>query len=412
MPPLFTKRLTCPACTLLCDDVDVSELEAVDCPKAQSFFQIEVAKDFVHHVDGKPAGLESSIQAAVELLQHSRAPLVCGLENLTTQSQQVAWKIAERSRATLDTTMTNGGRGSIFSLQRTGKVTATLGEMANRSDVIVCWFCDPVKTHPRLLERLSKPGVSNRRILVIDDSDTSKASRLGEHVYVERENAAAVLAILRALLVGIQIESDRILETTGLELSQLESLLDVITSAKYGSIIYGQLQGNSAFDLVTDSLTLLIRELNDKTRFVGMKLRTDLNAQSAENVLAWSSGYPFAVNFSRKYPRFNWLEYSAETVLSRGECDAVLLATGVDWQSSVSGLSQAAREQLETIPTVAISPVGNCPADISIQVGIPALSQTGEYCRNDDVSMPLRSVQKPEATTAESVLGAILTAIS
>jgi formylmethanofuran dehydrogenase subunit B len=215
--------------------------------------------------------------------------------------------------------------------------------------------------------------------------------------------------VLRAKLKGIELDSEIVAQATGLNTAQLDSLFSELASAKYGSIFYEQTYDDSVFDLATDSLLTLIRQLNDLTRFVGMKLRKDGNSHSA--VLAWSSGYPFAINFARKFPRFNWLEYSAETVLTRGECDAILFATGTDLQVGFSGLSRTAQDHLGSIPKIAMSPIQNFPSDVSFQVGVPGLTEAGEFCRNDDVSMPLASARETASHNTESILEKILTGI-
>ena len=375
---------TCPACSLLCDDLVVSSdgsVETHGCEKAAAFFQIQTGSEPVHHVDGKPASLELAVSNAVKILNQSKAPLICGLEQMTTQAQQIAWKIADQIGATIDTTLTNQGRSGLFSLQRVGSVTASLGEIAQRSDLVLFWFCDPEQTHPRLLERLGK-SQTKRQIVVVGEPRNLTAARADQFLKIPADRAADALSILRAQLLGVKA-------TAQIESPQLIELAELLKSASYGSIFYGQTDEDSAFDLANESLAALIRTLNQSTRFVGMKLRIDSNAISAENVLAWSSGYAMAVNHAAKFPRSNWLEYSAETVLTRGECDAVLFATAADLKTGMAGLSNVAQQHLASIPRIAISPIENLPVEVSIATGVAGINVGGELCRNDDVMMPL-----------------------
>jgi formylmethanofuran dehydrogenase subunit B len=281
--------------------------------------------------------------------------------------------------------------------------------VANRSDLVVFWFCDPETSHPRLLERLSRSGGRKRQIVVIDEFANNSANKADNFLKVSRDQAAAVVAVLRAVLKGLLLDAELVRSGTGLELSQLQSLADKLRSANYGSIFFGQTTADSSFDPVTDSLSLMVRELNNLTRFVGIKLRSDANAQGAEDVLAWSSGYPFAINHSLGFPRFNWLEHSAETVLRRRECDAVLFATGADLPQSLAGLSRNSREFLGTIPTIALSPIVNFPSTVSIQVSTPGLDGDGEFCRFDGVSLPLKadSTQSSGSVDSEIALQAL-----
>jgi len=378
---------TCSACSLLCDDIVVSSDGSVDtygCEKGALFFQIDNNVSTAHYVGGKPSDLASAVSRSVEILCQSRAPLICGLNYLSADAQQIAWKIADRIGATIDTTFTNQGRSGLFSLQRVGKVTASLGEISQRSDLILFWFCDPLETHPRLLERLGRPR-TKRRIVAVGKPESMTALHADWFLEVSADREAEVLSVLQAQLLRVdalaQIESPQLIE-----------LAELLGSASYGSIFYGQTTKDSAFDLANESLAALIRTLNQSTRFVGMKLRTDSNAISAENMLAWSSGCAMAVNHAANFPRSNWLEYSAETILTRGECDAVLFAAGLDLKTALAGLSKVAQQHLASVPRIAISPTENLPVEVSIATGITGINVGGELCRNDDVMMPLQSL--------------------
>ncbi len=389
-------QTTCPACTLLCDDIIVGSDGSIDargCEKGAEFFQIESTPKLTHYVAGKPAKLDDAVAAAVGILNQAKAPLVCGLDHLTTQAQQIAWKIGDRIGATVDTTISNYGRSSLFSLQRVGKVTASIGEIAQRSDVILFWCCDPAKTHPRLLERLNRGNVK-RKIILVGEPGNSTVAHADQFFEIAPNQASDALAFVRASLmdgnVAAQSESSDSAHDSCSE--QCVDLAEQLVSAKYGAVFYGQTAEDSAFDLAGESLAALVRSLNQSTRFVGMKLRTDSNAISAENVLSWSSGYAMAVNHATGSPRSNWLEYSCETVLNRQECDAVLMATGADLSTALGGLSRTAQEYLSSIPRVLLSPIENLAAEVSIAVGVNGIDESGEFCRNDDVSMPLVSL--------------------
>ncbi len=399
---------------MLCDDISFdatsSTPEAINaCDIGQAYFQITPAETQTHYIAGEPAELDDAVETAAKTLTESKAPLVCGLENLSTQSQQTAWKIADKIGATIDSSLSNHGRAGTFALQRVGKVTATIGEIANRSDLILFWFCDPVTSHPRLLERLrSSPNSDKRKIIVVDEHTTKTAKLADTFIQAPQINGPAILSGLRAEISQTKLDPFLVELSTGLTSEQIADLFNLMSAAQYGCIVHGQLNPDSAFDVAAQSLYSLIRNLNDVTRFVGLKLRNDRNAQSAENVLAWSSGYPFAANHALGFPRFNWLEHSAESVLTRGECDAILLATSADLSASFSGLSKVAREHLATIPKIILSPIENVSSCVAFQVGVPAISESGEFCRLDDVSMSIRSLLANSTTSANSILERIM----
>lgn len=401
IPP---KNLVCAGCTLLCDDIgrsndDESEEFANACEKGKQFFRSVSRLEPSHSTQGQTCELDAAISAAAKVLNQSLSPLICGLDQLTTESQQAAWKLADALGATIDTGFLNQGRASTFSLQQDGKVTATLGEIAHRSDLVVFWFCDPEKTHPRLLQRLNQPDDRpDRQIIVVDESSTQTSQLADQFIQIKREHGPAVLAMLRNQIASEPADVSGVQKTCGLEPGTLENFAHALKSARYGCVFSGQPDPDSTLDVGSLSLGRLIRDLNDVTRFVGMKLRTDHNAKSAENVLAWSTGFPFAVNHQLEYPRFNWLEFSAETVLTRRQCDAVLYATGLDGPATLDRMNPAARKHLASIPQIALTPLPEFTADVVIQVGVPGLNESGEFCRNDDVSIPLASIDQSQGT--------------
>lgn len=401
---------------MLCDDIEItntgSRTVAINaCDKGQQYFQINGDATPTHSVSGQPVDLEAAINATIEILNQSKSTLICGLDQLTTQAQQAAWKLADKIGATIDTTFSNDARSNMFALQRVGKVTATIGEIANRSDLVVFWFCDPELTHPRLLERLNTPpDHPNRRVIVVDQTETKTAKQADMYIQADRDSCPPILATLRARFAKVSVDENRVRESTGLEPGSIENLADALRQAQYGSIFYGQTTPDSSFDIATESLSQLIRQLNNETRFVAMKLRTDTNAQSAENVLSWSSGYPFAADHRLNYPRFNWLEFSAETILTRGQCDAILFAAGPGLQETFAGLSPTARDHLGSIPKIAITPFVDFQNDVAIQVGIPGLSEAGEFCRNDDISLPLGKTRLTNGISSAEVLNRLIEA--
>ena len=69
-----------------------------------------------------------------------------------------------------------------MAVQSVGESTATLGEIKNRSDLVIYWGSDPLVSHPRHLERLiDAPGMfvpagrRGRHLVVVDVVETETA---------------------------------------------------------------------------------------------------------------------------------------------------------------------------------------------------------------------------------------------
>ena len=77
-------------------------------------------------------------------------------------------------------------------------------------------------------------------------------------------------------------------------------------AAKFGVIFFGMgLTMTRGRHFNSGALLALASDLNEFTHFVAKPVRGHGNVTGADNVVSWTTGYPFGVNFSRGYPRFN-----------------------------------------------------------------------------------------------------------
>ena len=128
-------------------------------------------------IDGEPADVESALRRAAELLRAARRPLLYGFEGATVEDARAAFALADRLGALVVTENVTGPWPGAPALPLRGATTATLGEIRDRSGVVVIWREDPETTHPRLLDRLGFADNASRALVVIDDRDTATAAR-------------------------------------------------------------------------------------------------------------------------------------------------------------------------------------------------------------------------------------------
>ncbi len=374
-------------------DVTISDgqiLESPACRRAHRWFD-RLNVEPVCKIDSEKSDFSEAISNAVELLEQSRSPIVCGLDGLSTQSQILAFEIAKQVRAQVDTTVTSKYRSSVLAMQNVGNVTASLGEVSTRSDLIVFWYCDPVTTHPRFIDRYCKTA---GKIIVVSEAGNATSERADQFIQIRREEMGQFIARTRLCTEGKS-------ETTHESAEFANSLM----GAKYGAFVIGSLDLNPTINENTQSLVELVQTLNQRTRFVSIALRDDANAQSAENVLTWSTGYPFAVNLLGEHPQFNGVEFSAEKVLAGGACDVALICSAY----SLNSLSRPAQENLSRISQIVIT---DEPGSLDIQpkVQFNVNFDEGDWCRMDDVSLPVVNFLQTggaKQRTARAVLTAI-----
>ena len=408
-------KTACPACSCLCDDLDVEQIDSkvkvkTDCRLAQAWFA-KAATTAMSTGSGTSEPLKAKIGSALNLIADAKVPLVTGLNHLPADAQFLAWKLADSIAAVIDIGFSNDLHAPTIAFQELGGVTATMGEIANRADVIVFWFCDPMTTHPRLIDRLKK---NSQRIVVVDDRETQTAKQADRFWNLVKASGDSVLHCLQVMISGI--DNDRSQESSptngAYHLDEVNQLAKLLSTASYGAFVSGP--GSGADSL---QLTRLVKKLNDKTRFVASRLNEPGNALSARNCLTALSGFPFAINHLQPVQEFNGDEYSTVNVLNRSEPDLLIYFGSVDElnEESKEYLSVQGREHLLAIPKIVVGPsFGDSKSNepigeiLSIATGLPGWSSTGDLVRHDDVAIPMTKLVESDLPSFSEVIETLI----
>ncbi|SIO65967.1 formylmethanofuran dehydrogenase, subunit B [Singulisphaera sp. GP187] len=416
---------TCTACGCLCDDLIVKAeggriIEAVNaCELGRRWYFADHAHDELPTatVDRQAVEPAVALDRAAEILSRAQAPIVLGLTRTTTETVAAALAIADRIGAVIDPDTSDGDRARLFATQRVGRVSATLGEVKNRADVVLFWGVDPVVTHPRHWERYSveprgrfvPDGRAGRTILVVDSTRTVTAERADQFIRVAPEAQFGTLWTLRALIQGVPLDPGRVEQATGLDLQTLKNLVDSLKAAKYGAWFSDSRLGSGPGGAARIEAALtLVRDLNRFTRFVILGLGAPGNPAGAEAALTWQTGYPSSVSLSRGSPRTMPGVTSAEALLAGGRADAALIVG----DGELPGLSDAAHAHLERIPRIVVGPKATAPgstATVAFDAATPGIDAGGTVMRSDGVVLPLRPPLHPSTPTDREWLQALET---
>jgi formylmethanofuran dehydrogenase subunit B len=123
-------------------------------------------------------------------------------------------------------------------------------------------------------------------------------------------------------------------------------------------------------------------------------MRGHFNVTGANVVTAWQSGYPFGVDFSLGYPRYNPGETTCMDVLLRGESDASLVIAA----DPGANFPKRAVEHMVKKPLIVIDPHLNATAllgDVVIPSAFVGIEVGGTAYRMDHVPLPLKKVVEP-----------------
>ncbi|MCI0332400.1 MAG: formylmethanofuran dehydrogenase subunit B [Planctomycetes bacterium] len=419
MPQTFSD-VACTVCGCVCDDLQLTFSDgrvtqaAGACRLAEPWFASlsEPSGRPAAAIDGRPVSLDDAIDRAAEILRASRAPLIWGLSRSSTAGQRAAVLLAEQIGATIDTTASVCHGPSIMAIQQVGESTCSLGEVRNRADLVVFWGADPVESHPRHFERYSADAVglfvprgrADRHLIVIDSEETATSRLADTFVKIQRDSDFEVIWALRQLLRGIELSPSF---DVGVPHHVLQTLASQMSNCRYGAVFFGLgLAQRSIGHKNVEALLRLVEDLNDFTRFTARRLRIPGDVTGADAVLCWLTGFPFAVNLSRGFPRYNPGEYSANDLLERGEVDACLFVGSEPFLD----LSPRAQRTVAQLPTIALDyPNAQPPFEATVQIttAIYGIHAPGTAYRMDEVPVPLRQLVPSSLPTDDDVLGAI-----
>jgi len=386
-------------------------------PWFRSFRAAESADAHSAFIDDRPVQQQAAVARAVEILSRSRAPLIWGLARSSTPGQRAAVRLADQIGATIDTTASVCHGPSIMAIQQVGESTCSLGEVRHRADLVIFWGANPVVSHPRHLERYSLDpigqfvprGRADRTLVVIDSEPTATSELADVFLQVPENRDFELIWVLRQLLQGKPLPSDF---DPPIPLESLQKLVELLKSCRYGVVFFGLgLARRGVGHANVEALLRLVQELNAYTRFAARRLRIPGDVSGADAVLCWQTGFPFAVNLARGFPRYNPGEYTANELLERQEVDACVLVGS----EPMSDLSAAARENLRKLPTIVldyphITPAIN--ATVRFTTAVYGLHRAGTAYRMDEVPIPLRPILTSHLPSDDEILTAISAGIS
>ncbi len=456
-------NVTCPVCGSLCDDIEL-HVENNEIVKVRNACGMGESKflNYNGHRLRKPlvrkngelveTTTKEAVRKSAEILADAAYPILYGWSSTSCEAIRVGLELAEEIGGVIDNTSTVCHGPSVLSIQDVGYSTCTLGQVRHRADLVVYWGSNPWSAHPRHIERyttftqgrfqestwyrylahlsayrsrrrllralklssLRKAPLHSevehglpptlfrkeRKMIVVDVRRTRTADIADYFLKVEPNKDYEVLEALRTLIRDEEID---VAKVAGVPVETLEELGDIMMSCKFGVIFFGLGLTMSAGKLRNiDTAISLVRDLNRYTKFIIMPMRGHFNVTGANVVYTWQTGYPYAVDFSRGYPRYNPGETSVVDILARGESDASLIVAS----DPVAHFPRAAAENLVKKPLIVIDPehtATSLMADVVFPSAFVGLEAEGTAYRMDHVPLPLEKVVEPPSDCLSDV---------
>jgi len=402
------------------------------------------------------ASLNEAVKKSAEILAEASYPILYGWSNTSCEAIRVGVELAEEVGGVIDNTSTVCHGPSVLSIQDVGFSTCTLGQIRHRADLVLYWASNPWSAHPRHLERytnftegrfrssawnkyldslgayrserrmqraaklageihglpVAAPSVEEpvqrlphalfekeRKMIVVDVRRTRTADIADYFLEVEPNKDYEIFQALRTLIRDEELEVDSV---GGVPVEILEDLTDVLVGCEFGVLFFGVGLTMSEGKLRNIEAGIsLVRDLNQFTKFIIMPMRGHYNVTGANIVSTWQTGYPYAVDFSHGYPRYNPGETSVVDLLSRDESDAALIVAS----DPVAHFPKEAAKNLIKHPLIVIDTGTSATtvfADVVLPTAVSGIEVEGTAYRMDRVPLPLKKVvRQPKACPSD-----------
>lgn len=404
---------TCLGCGCTCDDIDVriAAGRIVDarhaCTLGASWFGDGIVPSSIR-VGGRDAALDAALDAAARLLIEARRPLIYLAGDLSCEAQREGIALADGQRAMLGSLTASTAMASLLAAQELGRATATLGEIRNRSDVIVFWGVDPGVRYPRYWTRYAPEPVGvhlpdgrrSRTVIAVDVGDEHGPADADRRLRVDPRREVAVLTMMTALAgqtspaetAGADVGSAGDEPAAAVHAMQAGRYVTIVADAEPGAAASARDAGRAA------ALIALAQALNATTRCALSVLRGGGNRSGADACATAQTGYPAAVDFSAGYPRYRPHEIGGGHAAA---ADAALVLGGAE------AVPPTVLDDLRTARRIAIGPRASTgplgDADVVVDTGVAGVHESGTAVRMDDIPLPLRAVL-PGPPTATAVM--------
>ena len=408
-----TITATCPACGLLCDDIQLEnnnnkiKVLTRSCEKSVRFFEQSLS-DASPQINGKPASLHLAVAYAAKLIKASQQPLFAGLST-DVQGFRTIYNLAQTNNGSLQHLNAQSMARNIKVLQSTGWQTTTLTEVKNRADVIVCIGSDIVSHNPRFFERfVDIDGLfvqaKHRQIIVIGEANNkgiikSNALEGAQILACRADDLPSITIALRALVAGKCLKAS---EVAGVKVSDLQAVADRLKQAKYAVLAWvaKDLDFPHA-ELTIQNITETVAILNQTTRAAGLLLGGSDGDTSANNANTWLSGLalndaPIEHDLLVWVNSFNFDKQPPET-------DKPLIVIG-----NANNVGAATRRDNLPLPSKVTSRRVAAPTNIPevfIPIATPGLDCSGTLFRVDSaVILPLKKFRENDLPTLSEVV--------
>lgn len=419
------KNIICPVCGGSCDDVQVELRDGkIDvqnaCKMGNAKFQEVVSSHRIKkptvrdNGSVKPVSWEEALDKAADILVNAKKPLFFLGSETSCEAQEVGLHIAEYLGGIADSNATICHGPTVMGIQESGCVGSTAGQAKNRADVIIYWGVNALESMPRHMSRYgvfprgywAKRGRFDRTVVTVDPRRTPTAAASDMHLQLNPNSDYELLSAMFTILNGKEPHHS-VEEITGIPIAVMKQTIEMMKEANYVAIYVGLGVSSSYGKHRNIEIALnMVKELNNYTKCNLGALRGHCNVAGFNQLASYLYGYPFGIDFTKGYPRYNPGETTMVDLLREKDVDAAFVMCA----DLVNHIPADSAKYLASIPMVCMD-IAPCPSTTAADVVLPgvidAMECDGTFYRLDNVPVhfePFTESPFPETKSNEETL--------
>lgn len=397
----------CTACPLLCDDL-------VDGPRGVEHACEAGAAAFAAArtlataggeawLNAAPAASDQAIDAAAAAIVGGSRVLFTGLGDATLEAILAACDLAETIGAAVDSGGSEAARVTGPTIARVGEVTAEWEELRDRADLVLFWFCDPARSHPRFLERFVQPSpavAKDRQTIAVGPDAVLPPGPRHRHLPLPAEAEVDAARILQARMAARSTTATAIDAACG-------SVAEAIAAAECVGFVTRH--DDDLLGLRSWSAASVLRGIAHARPAFQIPLGGGVRGGANEKGVAAVSGWRYAATAAipradRGGAEFRPAECDARRMIERGDVDCVVVVGRASAAVDAAVAAQGDRLLIVRI-TEAAEPVAG--AAIQIRTASQFMHRHGSMLRGDGRLIRLGDTAPTERPSTEVVVRAI-----
>lgn len=316
------------------------------------------------YLNGNEVEESQALASAAELLDRANLPLIAGLMT-DVAGAEAALTLAEEIGGVIDHAGGGGLARANRLMREAGSNPVSLGELRNRSDLVIVLGKGPLEADPNLLEKifpgeqkLPRPGAEPRRLITLG----CKPKTLPDTVETTAIDIRKVDLPTAIAMLGAAVRHHPFGDPNKTLPKALSEAAERFHEAAFSVFVYSPAELDEP---VLHTVLDMVRSLCDKTRAGTYTVPVHGNGDGVNLCSVWTCGLPVRTSFAHGDPEHDAWRYAAHRMIEDGEADALV------W---IDAFGEGKAKAPEGVPTLVLAAPGCVKpdaADIVIEVAKP-----------------------------------------